>query len=286
VARKKKDAEDGQPFELTRIKVLLGILVVAVFAGLAIAVVSLIGGSSLSEAPAAPPEPPGAIGDAPAIERSAAADVLANKTWDTMTQNERDLVKSEVTRVFDNATFRAVSSIVRVDVYRRDSHTRVTRQFQRVPTPGGKDTLQEQLNVYCPASTGVAGALDAYKYTKSPLGGQFAQATSKVGLQPWDPILARLDWSDVKDLGVKDVGGRRAHGIQMKFVGANSTVQTQHWFDVENGRLLERIELDPDGTPNGIAHYTLDYRKFAPIAAPQDQPQAPCYDELVKAFNS
>jgi hypothetical protein len=284
VARKNKDAEGSQPFELTHIKVLIGIVVVAVFAGLAISVVSLFGGSSLSEAPEAPPEPPGAIGAAPAIDRSAAADVLANKTWDTMTQDERDLVKSAVTRVFDAATFRAVSSMVRIDVYRRDGYTQVTRQFQRVSTPGGKDALQEQLNVYCPASSGIAGALDAYKYTKSPLGVQFTQTTSTVGVQPWDPIIARLDWSDVGDAGFKDVGGRRAHGLQIKFVGQRGTSQAQHWFDIENGRLLERFDVN-DGTLNDATHYTLDYGKFAPIAAPEDQPQAPCYGDLLKAFN-
>lgn len=200
--------------------------------------------------------------------RSSAADVLANKTLDVMTADERDLVKTEVARAFDSAAFRATSSTVpAIDVYRIDGRTRVSRQFKDAELPDGHATMQ-RLVFYCDAAD---GNLDAFGYTIIPGNVSSAGTTLKAHSQPFDGLISGLDWSQAKDLGFRTMAGHRTHGFEMPYLPptTGTTVDSKTWFDVDSARIIEREQ-------EGAATYTFDWSVPAPVEIPAGQPVASC----------
>ncbi|MBI5289704.1 MAG: hypothetical protein HY873_12095, partial [Chloroflexi bacterium] len=286
--------EAPQPGALDRLwdnrtfRIVGGAVIVAVFAIIAIAAVTLLGGDELSksETRLLPPTPSGA---APNLERSAAADTLANKTWDAMSEEERQLVESEVNRVFDAATFRASNEIVLgIDVFRRDGKTLVSRQYQQIETTPGEPALAEQTIVYCPDGE----SWKPYRYIVTPIQKQMDERTPSQSPRPWNEVVSDIDWSSVTDLGWKDIGGRRAHGFDVRFNFAGGSTgdaqatpgaerRARYWFDVENARLLERGQITEDPDVERQANYSLDYRQPPDLHIPDDLEKPACVQEVL-----
>ncbi len=277
-----------EPARLTRRYVLAGVAVMVAAAALAVVAVTYFGGSSLSKGdpkptalallPTAAARPPTPTGDEVPGARSAAADALAKK-WDDASDDERALIQTEVNRVFDNSTFRASSAITAgVDIFRRDGHTHVSRQYLPVITEGQDPTVSTDLVYYCPvAATGI----DAFRYeTKPSQATTIAKASAAFGTQPWERVVASADWSTVKDQGFKTINGRQAHGLEMQFKAGGGGVTVQYWFDVETARLLERSDVGGGNAFNPQQTYTLDYRALEPPRVPQGLQPPPCINEI------
>jgi hypothetical protein len=268
-------------------RVAAGAAVVLVSAAIAIVVVSLLGGDDLSKPEtrlAAPPP----IGPAPAIERSAAADVLASKTWDAMSEEERQLIESEVNRVFANASFRTSSLIIVAnDIERRDGKTVLSRLYVPAEAPSGQE-LAQRILFYCETPD---GTLQSHRYLISTQGSQHSVLGENQNLRSWNTILSDVKWIDVKDLGWKDIDGRRAHGFEVGFVfsgaGGSETPseagagRALYWFDVENARLLERTKVVEDPLAQEQSTYRLDYRERSPVVIPDNLERPACVQDIL-----
>lgn len=265
-----------------------GAVIVVVFAIVAIVVVTLLGGDELSKSDTrlAPPTPSGA---APELERSAAADVLANKTWDQMSDDERQLVESEANRVFDASTFRASNEIVLgIDVFRREGRTLVTRQYLQIDATPGEPALAEQTIVYCPEGE----SWKPYRYIVTPIQKQVDERTPAQSPRPWNEVVSNIDWSSVTDLGWKEIDGRTVHGFDVHFAFAGvsagdaqptpgSERRARYWFDVENARLLQRGQITGDADVERQANYTLDHRLLPDLRIPDDLEQPQCVQDVL-----
>ncbi|HXK32496.1 MAG TPA: hypothetical protein VNM91_00600 [Dehalococcoidia bacterium] len=251
----------------------LGVAVVAISAGIAIGMVTLLGGSELSEAKPGL-EVPGPIGPPPEIARSAAADILANKTWDEMTEEERALVRSEMERVYKNIDFRVRDEfILALDLARRDGQTIAARRYTPVETPGGRTIAATITQFFCTSPDDPATA-NVYEYGESPLQTPTPRYQQRpVTERPLNRLLSAADWSTAQDIGFRDIDGRRAHGFRMQFANTSGTgtFEWEYWVDVENARVLE---VGPQDDPNT---YHIDYRQYAPIVPPIDE-DVPCAD--------
>ena len=267
---------------------MLGATVLVVFAIAAILVVTLLGGGALSKSNARP-QPPAPIGPGPQLERSAAADILGAKSWDDMSEEERALVQSEVSRVFDQDTFRATNDvIVAIDIFRQDGLTQVSRQYLNIETPGGKQALAQQVLVFC---TQPDGTHLPYRYLLSPLQNEFAAVEASKYPRPWDRITADIDWSSVIDIGFDDVNGRRVHGFDVRYIfgdveGAvpptGGERRTKYWFDVETAQLLRRAQIiTEDPKTEARAAYTLDHSQLPPITLPDSLEKPACVQDVL-----
>lgn len=256
---------------------LIGAGVIALTALLGIGIVTAFGGASLSEKDPDVPEPPALAGEPPIIERSKAADLLEEKSFDDMTQAERDLVRDEATRVFADAEFRATSiAVLAIDVVRRDATTRATRQYKIGEGPGGALILQDIRSFYCDAP--VEGFLDAYRTTVTPIG--TTQGGDRVGTttQAFDREMTAVDWTQTTDLGYDEILGRRVHGMEVPFATLGGvSMRRQMWFDVENARVLRHGEVTPEGIRG---EYTFDWRKPPRIESTVELGIPPCYAEI------
>ncbi|TAK64067.1 MAG: hypothetical protein EPO22_06025 [Dehalococcoidia bacterium] len=248
----------------------LAVVVVAIVAGAAafFIVRSRGGDSSPSSRSAAELDIPSPVAPEPA-SRSSAADLLAGKKWDEMTAEERDLVKGEVARAYENAAFRATSDGLAVDVYRIDGHTRVVRQFRSGVPPHPDDTVQT-LVFYCDSAD---GNLDAFSYTIAPGDVRSDDSSLKARTQPYDGLVAGLDWSQATDLGFRTIAGHRTHGFAMPYTPPAGTtpIDSKTWFDVDSARIIEREQ-------EGSATYTFDWSVPAPVEIPAGEPVASCAD--------
>jgi hypothetical protein len=295
VGKKKRGQRDEplEPSALDRmlqdrsVRIMLGAAVLVAFAVAAILVVTVLGGSGLSKSDeAAKPPPP--IGPGPQLERSAAADLLGGKSWDDMTEEERALIKTEVTRVFDQATFRATNqTIVAIDVFRKDGLTQVSRQYLRVEAQDGKQSLAQQVLFFCVQPDGTP---QPYRYLLSALQNDFAAAEASKYPRPWDRITADIDWSSVTDLGFDDVNGRRVHGLEVHYIfgGVEGAVPTtgerrsRYWFDVETAQLLRRGQVIAEDTKTeDQAVYTLDHSELPAIVLPDALEKPQCVQDIL-----
>jgi len=259
--------------------------------GLAVAGVVIVfllvfrSGNGGSGATATPPasaslDIPSPIATQPATH-SAAADVLANKTLDSMTAADLDLVKSEIARAYQNVIFRASSGLVpAIDIYRIDGHTRVSRQFNPGAAPN-KDVTVQTLVFYCDAPD---GNIAAYGYNISPGDVRSASSSIKAHTQPFDALISGLDWSQAKDLGFRTIAGHRTHGFEMPFASpaTGKTTTARDWFDVESARIIENEQ--PEGGDQ--AAYTFDWSLLPPIEVPAGQPIASCADAFYASVPS
>jgi len=278
VAKKKK--EPSQPFEPTKLHIIAGVLVMAAFAGIAIALVTYFGGSSLSKSPQRfdVPEP---SGPAPALERSAAADLLRDKSFSEMAPDELDLVKREAQRIYDNSQFRTTSAFapLGIDVFRIDGVTRAVRQYQVSGTPGGVNDLVETVFFYCDDAS---GKINAFRYSKSSLGVKSAGQQLPRNQLPFDAILSGLDWSTPTDLGHQSMDGRRVHGVSLQYtIPTNGKAfPAEYWFDEEDARIIARKAILSEEDTSGNVLRPFDWRQPQPLAIPPDQPAAPCAEAI------
>lgn len=275
MSRKHKRERD-EPFELTRLHIIAGVTIVAVFAGLAIAVFTFFGGADLSKSPERfdVPQPAGSEVEAP---RSAAADLLGEKSFTDMTPDEIALVKAEVTRAFDNAQVRTTSAFapLGIDLFRLDGVTRVVRTYQVAGTPSGKNSLVEAVFFYCDDAS---GNMNQYRFTQSELGSS-ANATQIARDQlPFDGTIKALDWSSPEDLGFKTIQGHRVHGVTMPYTiaGSGQVIRAENWFDVETARIIARKAIINENQSSDNVLRTFDWRQPQPIVIPKDRPAAPC----------
>lgn len=289
--KKHQDPQQARSFQLERRHIFAGAAVLLVSAAIAVAVTTLLGFASNKDAksgttPGVPGVtgvlPPTPIAPATPGERSAAADVLDTKSWADMSQEERDLVRSEVTRVFDNGTFRAYGSLLlAIDIFRRDGQTHVSRQYDLLATPTPNRKFIESTIFYCP---GTAGAVDAYKYRFGATDVEVSRAAAPKGAEPWQRIIGGLDWTNVKDAGWKAVEGRRVHGLDLPLGISSGALPSRYWFDVENGRLLQREEFGSGYDSSPTNSYTLDWGELPPPAVPEGYKIPPCLSQIVAAL--
>jgi hypothetical protein len=278
VSRKTKRQQPAEPFELKRIHIIGGALVLLCSAVIAVVLVTLLGGASLSEDEPELLRPPPLLGP-PVREPSEAGDLLATKTWDEMTDDERQLVRSEIIRAYDDAEFRAVSSrVIGIDVYRRDGTTWASRQYNNIESPGGAVVLRESLIFYCGAPQ---ERVRAVRYNTTPLGTEVLEAPGEIGQRAWQPIIEPIDWSSVRDLGFEEVDGRRTHVFQAAFIGGPSdSPRAQYWIDVETAQLLRWAELSADASLSEVSDYTLDWGKLKPALVPDGQAVPDCVESI------
>jgi hypothetical protein len=262
-------------------------LVVVLFAGIGILIVTLLGGDELSEPDRRNLLPaPTVVGPPPEIERSAAADALSSKTWDEMSEEERRLVEEEVERVFANTTFRASNDlIVAIDVFRIEGVTDVSRQYVTVATPG-EPTYGEQVTFYCEDPD--TGSLLGYRYFASALETNLTIGRPDQFPRPWQTVLSDIDWSqEVVDLGFKEIENRRAHGFEVTFIFKGAPQATgaprrvKYWFDVENARLLQRAETLVKKSDEEHNTYTLDYGQVPAVSIPDHLERPACVPDLM-----
>lgn len=278
MAKKKRGTTDDQAKDSEPIlpaRFVLAVVVVAVVAGTAAFFIARSRSGGSSATPSGDPSSvalaiPSPVAPEPA-SRSAAADLLANKTLDAMTAAERDLVKNEIANAFGGGAFRATSAIVpAIDIYRVDGATRVSRQFKAGSPPGTGATVQS-LVFYCDSPD---GNIAAFGYTIAPGNVSSGGTTMKPHTQPFDALVSGLDWSQAKDLGFQTIAGHRTHGFEMPFTSpaTGATIVSRDWFDVESARIVRREQAGGDDT----ATYTFDWSVPAPVEIPAGQPVAAC----------
>lgn len=283
--KRREDQEKRKPLELSPLRIAIGVAVVVLSAAVAVTAFTLLGGASLSEGGKTVKLPP--VGSPVAAERSAAADLLANKTWDEMSADEQALAESEFNRVFENTEFRASSArIIGIDIFRRDGHTRISRQYSQlkegVPSNEGQD-VAESLIFYCPSDN---SQIHAIRYDKTPLKTQVGEAIQEPRAQPWDIIISGINWEQgVSDLGWRDFEGMRLHGLRVVYNSNQPEVpgnrkEADYWFDQETARLIQRQPVIPDANTEDQL-YTLQWRALPTVEVPADQPRLDCVGDVL-----
>ena len=280
MAKKQKSPESSSASE-ARIfglpAVVAGIAVVVLFAAIAIGLFSLFGGSTLSDdAPEEPPLP--ALSEAPVLPPIDGADVLANTSFDEMSDDEVELIRSELERVFGDGEFRVSGRLsatrVDLDVVRRQGQTIATRQYRfGTVADDEKLSLFDTIIFYCATAD---GAVDAYRADRTPLETTARYERQSALAQPFDREFIDGDWSDPRDLGTEVIDGRQARGVQVPW-GAND-MPRQMWFDAVTGELLRRTDLieELEASEN-----TIFFERRPPrIEPPPELETPPCLDEV------
>jgi hypothetical protein len=273
--KRRENQENRQPFELKRVHIAIGAAVVLTSAGIAIAVFTVFGGSSISEGKRVLNIPP--LGAELPAERGAAADVLANKKWDDMSADERSLVASEANRAYADGTFRASNGLViGIDVFRSEGHTYITRQYLELADKSKAD-VAESMVFYCPTPQ---NDIHAVKYFRSPDNIEMSDAKGGSGDRPWEQIVSNIDWSRVEDFGWATLDGHRLHGFRMGLL-SDQTRHGHYWFDVETARLMQRGEELPSQVDNDRALYTLQWREMPELVLPDTEERVDCVADLL-----
>ncbi len=254
--------------------VLFGVLILAGFAAAGFVSYTYFAGTSAgTSAPRiAVPQPSGA--EQPA-ERSAAADLLGSKSFADMTPEESEFVKTEVTRAFANAEFRTTSGLLPlgIDIFRIDGVTRVSRQYEAVPSAGGQPELKETLSFYC---DDISGNTNWFRYVTTA--GGAGSAAKQIGKDqtPFSNTLTSLDWSTREDLGYQTIEGHRTHGVAMQFATPGGrSIRAENWFDVESARLMARKSSNSADDSQNLLR-TLDWRQPQVVVIPAGQPVPQC----------
>jgi hypothetical protein len=253
-----------------------GALLVVLFIFVGIAIVTLLGGDDLSkEDPKAPDLP--ALGALPDAPRSAVADLLENGSFDTMSAEDKAKVAAEVARIFGDANLRASSTVIPgLDVASRNGRIRASRQYKVSAENAGDQLLLTTTTVfYC---DGPNGTFDLYRLDDTGVERKTTYTKESSASPPFQRLFASADWSKAKDLGFREVSGRRVHGVQLTYTSSDSTsvVEAEQWYDVENARLLyhRSVNVDPgDG-------YFFDWRTPPPITVPEEMATPPCAGEV------
>lgn len=274
--RHRNDEEQRQPsrwdmsqWELSTPQwVIIGAVVIVAFAAIAVTAVTIIAGSDGSQAGSVLLPPTPATEEEIPLERSAAADILDSKTWDEMSQEERDLVRSEMERVHDNADFRLVERLIfAIDIARRDGHTVASRQYRPGDTPGGDRALWTSFTFYCPTEVDGTPWADVYRYGLSPLRGTPVPTYDRVRFdqRPTENYISSIRWDSITDLGWDEINGHRVHGFRFDFTTPDGTgsVEAEYWVDVDDARLRMRVETSAPDAP-----YLFDWRPQPPIIPP------------------
>ncbi len=274
----KKKREPSEPFELTRNRILLGSGIFVVFALIGIGAFTYFGDTSVSKSTSTPQfDVPAPAGPEPETERSAAADLLAGKSFADMSPEEVALVKSAVGKAFDNAQFRTTNSLapLGLDIFRVNGVTRASRQYQSTVTPGGPLLLRETLVFYCDDPS---GKINEFEYETTTLGVHNAAAQLDSNQLPFTTTISALDWAQPEDLGFDKVDGHRVHGVALPFVIASNQhrVRSEQWFDVDSARLIARTASTNESDPTANVRQLFDWRQPQPLVIPADQPVAPC----------
>lgn len=264
-------------------QVMVGLAIVAVFAGIAILVVTLLGGDELSEPEAAKLPAPTPSGTQPPAPRSPVADLLAEKGWADMTQTEREAVVNEFVRAFHNAEFRTSNNLVlATDVWRRDGHTVASRVYfeSGEPGPDGNIFLYTRTSFFCDLP---GGGFRAHRFLKSPAETQYELADPGTIPRAFDDTIVAVQWSrPVKDLGLTEINGRQARGFEVGFRGdGDETANAQYWFDVETAQLLRRVESLPEQADMDALGFTLRY-DILPSIDISGAPETPaCVQDII-----
>lgn len=261
----------------TRRWVVTGIAVVLAAIGIGIGIAMLLGIAG-GDGPASLPKLPSLGAEEPVYPRSAAADLLANVSFEEMTPEQLDLVRAETTKAYANAEFRATSpAVMGLDVVRRDGHTRATRQYRTTDSPGGDKVLYQTIVFYCP---GPEGFIDLYRADITPLITEVKGDRKPDTSQPFDRDLSGLDWTSRKDLGFDEIDGHRVHGVEMPWwtIDRSRTIPWQVWFDVETAQLRLRRQAGPND--GDLLRYALDWHAVPKIETVEKLGKPPCYDDI------
>lgn len=269
-----RDQGDERPSLLDKatVRILGGALLVLLFVGVGIGIVTLLGGDDLSkEDPEFPPIP--ALGEEPTAERSEVADLLESKSFDDMTEDEIKRIADEVVAVMANADVRFSSDATpAIDVWKRDGRTRAARAFRyREGAPGGGLVLETTTAFYCDAPEGM---VDVYHVVSTGFDAEDKYERVSAESPPFELVVRGLEWSEPADLGYREIDGRRAHGVGLRYKAQDNAegVPAEHWFDVENARLLAYTETA--GTTS--FDFTVDWRKPPAIEVPSVLSTPPC----------
>jgi hypothetical protein len=281
VGKKKRAAGGGESssgFDMRVVLAGIAVLVVAIVAGSIIGTRLLVSADDDDDPILA--AVPTFTGDAPPIERSSVADLLASTSFDDMPAEDRERVKAEVNRVYDNADFRITGpALIALDLARRDGTLRALRQYTVSESPGG-EAPAVSTTFYC---DGPEGAVDTYTLAET-----FAERTPSynriaAGAQPLERLLSATDWSNAKDLGIEEINGRQARGVEIAYVLSDAARYTvRAWFDIENARVLKYVQYDDEGKESPTANYLFDWRQTSHIEAGAELSTPPCYDDLYK----
>ncbi|HEY8172668.1 MAG TPA: hypothetical protein VIH21_06245 [Dehalococcoidia bacterium] len=278
MAKKSRRSRDGSEPDTTPRStwwwVVGGVATVALFAGIAIAVFTAFGGASLSEKPVTLPQPPPLENPDPALERSAAADLLESTSFDDMTDEQLALVKSEAERVFANGEARGQNALVLADFVRRDGHTVASRQYNYVDAPGGNQVLNEVTSFYCTSE--VPGFVDIFRSRKSVVKTTTEGAREVEGSRTFERTISATDWSNATDLGYDEVDGHRVHGVEVDFATvAGPTLRWQLWLDVETAQLRRYVDMSVPEAP-----YTFRWGTVPRIVPEPELGTPPCYAQV------
>jgi hypothetical protein len=255
-------------WDKTWVRVAAGAAVVALFAGIAIGVVTLLGGDSLSEPEAAQLPAPTPSGPQPPAERSSVADLLESKGWNDMTHEEREAAASEFVRAYHNAEFRTGNvQVLATDVWRRDGQSLASRVYfeSGEPGPDGETFLYARTTFYCDLP---GGGFRAHRYLKSPTETQYELSDPGTVPRTFDDAVIAANWSGpVRDLGIEEIGGRQARGFELGFRGGggDDTPSARYWFDVETAQLVQRAEVVEKEENIEKLAFTIDYSILPPI---------------------
>lgn len=272
--KQRLDDSDGEAGGISWRWMIGGLAIVLVSAGIAIAIFTALGGSSLSDEGDEPPELP-ALGAPAPTERSAVADLLENTSFDDMTDEELERVRAEVTRVYADTEFRASNRLVRaIDVIRREGHTVASRQYSLVETPAGTMANHEITSFYCDSE--VDGFVDIFRSRSSVVRTRTEGLRERDGVQAFERVISATDWSEAKDVGFDEVNGRRVHGVEVKFEPlAGGLIGWQLWFDVETAQLLRFVDMLAPSTA-----YTLTFAEVPRMVPIAELGIPPCYAQV------
>jgi hypothetical protein len=257
--------------------IVAGVATVLVSAGIAIAIFTLLGGSSLSDDDDGPDfasDVPQLTGEPVVLDRSSAADLLAATSFDDMTSEQLALVKAEAERAFANVDLRATSAIILgIDLLRRDGVTRATRQYSTPLGPDGEPVFSVATTYYCDSE--VEGFIDVFRIRRSVVATVPEGERVQQGTQPFQRVIEGTDWAEAKDLGFEDIRGRRTHGVEVTFVAQDgATTPRQIWLDVETAQMHRRTDILENGQEQT---YEFDWRKPERIVPDPEIGKPPCY---------
>lgn len=270
-------------WDKTWVRVAAGLTVVALSAGIAIGVVTLLGGDSLSEPEAARLPAPTPSGPQPPAERSSVADLLESKGWGDMTHEEREAAVSEFVRAFHNVEFRTGNvQVLATDVWRRDGQSLASRVYfeSGESGPDGKIFLYARTSFYCDLP---GGGFRAHRYLKSPTETQYEASDPGSVPRTFDDAVISANWSGpVRDLGIEEIDGRRARGFELGFRGGgDENPNARYWFDVETAQLVQRAEVVEKEENIEKLAFTLDYSILPPIDISGAPEEPPCVQDII-----
>src|SRR4029078_7792253 len=151
----------------TRMHYIIGAVVLAMSATIAIVVFTIVVVSSFGEAKTNVVDALPHLGKDLPADASPASDAL-KKPWDETSPEEREMIAAEVNRVFQDAQFRASSGLVAgIDVKIVGGQTQYSRTYSELQQPVGNIKFAESLVFYCPIGD---GTVHYYKYTTTPDG--------------------------------------------------------------------------------------------------------------------